>query len=152
MSATHRDMLNEIERDERWLAGFETPEPDAAAMDRLRRAVDGELARSRGRRDAGWQAWHGVLAAAAAIALAVGVAWQTRWFDGSAAEGPTTSALVEAIPTNDFFPAEEATEAISEMEDDLSSLEAWSASMGWEVDGADLYEAMNEGMDASNGT
>src|SRR5262245_56358065 len=79
MSESDRNMLEQIERGERWLAGISTPGPSADVIARVKGAVGRELAR--GQKPAAhqwrWPAGLGAIATAAAITLAVWVGWQS---------------------------------------------------------------------------
>jgi hypothetical protein len=76
MSRSEVDLIDEVEEGERWLRQFDTPLPSAAAMARVKQEIlremhGGAAASHSPASHWHWRPWHGVLASAASIALAV---------------------------------------------------------------------------------
>lgn len=136
--------LEEIEAQEAWLAGFKTPGPSAEAVNRAKLAARRELALQHGASTArAWKAWHGVLGAAAAIALCVMVGWYA--IDRQA------TTISQVIAENDVQPqwpesTQKETTLLAAMDDDLSDLENWSSEESWGTGGADLYYALQDAL------
>ncbi len=139
MSEFDPKLKQEIEAGERWLAGFATPGPSPEAMARVRLGVHRELRRT-AQRVGRWQTWHGVLAAAASIALAVTVGWY------SAALYETSAYLAGADEVLAEWTDQTAEEVIrfASLDEGLSALESWSDSQDWSIDDAAMYEALDE--------
>lgn len=147
MSEFDRRMQEEVAAGERWLATFATAPPSSDGIERVRRAVRGELCRLgpmvSGQR---WAAWHGALAAAAGIMLAVTVGWLST---GTSVQ-PRGSLVAEEIAA---WPKETEDEVITlaRLDEELSDLEAWSEGQAWDMDGTALYDAFDEVLeDTSN--
>jgi anti-sigma-K factor RskA len=76
MSASDEKLIEEIEEGQLWLSQFDTPLPSAAAMARAKQAIRHEIHGPASTHPTlklrhGWRPWHGALASAASIALAV---------------------------------------------------------------------------------
>lgn len=150
MNEQNRETLEELDRNERWLAGFSTPGPSAESIRRAKAAasdafsrLDVEQARPSPK------PWHGVLAAAATIALAVGIGWYGTRLD---APGPArmTLADAESILPGLTGESDEGAVQLAYFDENLSELEAWSTDESWDASGASLFEAMNDVL-AGNG-
>lgn len=130
------DMLNEIARDEAWLAGFATPPASAGAIERTKQAIRAEPARQEKPAQSRWRAWHGAAASAASILLAAGVVWY--------AAGPQPARLGSADPAGESiaFAAEieKALDAIAD--DEEASASPAVAERDWDFGGAELCDAM----------
>ncbi len=138
-------MLEEIADDERWLAGFATPGPSPHAVADAKRAARRELGRVRG--ETRWRRWLGVLSAAAAIALAVGVGWRSMsWFEGSqpaiASADPLPAWVSQAI--------EESSTTFRELDLGVGELEQQAVDGSWQSGGAALYEAIEDAFTESD--
>lgn len=146
MSEKESRMHEEIAEGERWLAGQETPRPSLEAVERAKAAARKELVHMRASGGRGmFRLWHGVVAAAASIALAVGIGWY-----GVRTHEPDRQTLVVAdtepvIEVMDTATGEETTQ-LAYFEDDLSELEEWSSEESWDAGGASLFEAMNDAL------
>ncbi len=150
MSGLDRQQQDEIAAGERWLTKFETSGPSSEGVERLKRAIRDELAvgvaRPRGGR---WVTWHGVLGAAAALLAAGTIAWY------SGVEHGTHSRLAASNDTPSQWPIETQQDAVvlTDLDNDLSELEAWSSDESWELGGTFLYEALEGVLEgASNGS
>lgn len=79
--------LQEISRDEAWLAPQGTPAPSDAAVNRLRAAIRAELARAGSGGASRWKSWHGAVAAAAMLAVVATLGWRggSAWRERGAA-------------------------------------------------------------------
>ncbi|MFH1418598.1 MAG: hypothetical protein ABII12_09985 [Planctomycetota bacterium] len=147
MSEFDPKLEQEVAAGERWLAGFSTPGPSPEAMERVRLSVRRELRRT-AQRVGRWQTWHGVLAAAASIALAVTVGWySSTLYETSAYLARADEVLAEWTDET----AEQVVRFAS-LDQGLSELESWSASQDWSIDDAAMYEVLEEvSEDAGNG-
>ena len=150
MSGLDRQQQDEIAAGERWLTRFETSGPSGEGVERLKRAIRDELsvekARSRGGR---WVTWHGVLGAAAALLAAVTIAWY------SGVEHGTRLRLAASNGATSQWPIETQQDAVvlTDFDNELSELEAWSSDESWELGGTFLYEALEGVLEgASNGS
>jgi hypothetical protein len=138
-----RQLERQIEANEAWLAGFQTPDPSADAVDRAKQAAHRELARQHEVAAArSWKPWHGGLAAAAALALCVSVGWYAF-----SRQGPQPQTLVEA-DVQPLWPesTQQQTTILVAMDDEISDLEEWSSDESWGAGGADLYYALEEAL------
>ncbi|RIK67702.1 MAG: hypothetical protein DCC65_06140 [Planctomycetota bacterium] len=147
MSEPDNRLHDEIAEGERWLAAQPTPGPAPEAVERAKAAARRELMRTSAEpARAQVRPWHGVLAAAASLALAVGVGWYVvRTHEPPA----STLAGGDAEPTLDTIAAAAAdTTQLALFDDDLTELEDWSAEESWSAGGASLYEAMREALAA----
>ncbi len=140
----------EIEKLERWLSGFETPAPSSEvvrlAKSAARRELHGQLATaSIGK----WKAWHGSIAAAAAILLAVGIGWYSQSFDVSRG---TNDGMGDAIWTFASLPerSQEDTIRLAHLDEALMDVETWTTDLAWGADGASMYELMEEALTESD--
>ena len=151
MIPSQRRMLEEIERDERWLAGFPTPAASPELVERITGQVRGEAVRQRNRPSAlAWSRVAGTFAAAASIALAVWIGL-SDWGDDAAERVAVVgeSSPVEALVAG----SENAVGAMAKLDEGLDDLESWSDDAVWDLDGTALAEALDESYrDASNGT
>ncbi len=135
----------EVAAGERWLAGFSTPGPSPETMERLRLGVRRELHRTAqgvGR----WQTWHGVLGAAASIALAVTVGWYSAaLYETNAYLAGTDEVLAE-------WTDQTAAQVVrfASLDEGLSELESWSDSQDWSIGNAAMFEALDEVMDEAD--
>lgn len=135
-----RQILNEIERGERWLAAYPTPSAPEGLTENVRAAVRRELAcQSRPRSAFPWAAVMG-LAAAAAIVLAVWLGDATL-IPTPADSGPIQ--YVEAVPPAEAQEAAEDVVAIVKINEGLDDLESWSEESVWDLDGSSLSDAMD---------
>jgi len=146
MDTLYRQTREEIEANERWLSGFKTPAASEALLARVKQAVREELAQQRpggsAKRPA---AWHGVVAAAAAIGLCVATAWYSArkgWYAGPM-QGRSWSQLagrtgVEAAGDS----LERSIEDLPSVDEELSRLEAMSSDDAWALSGTTLYDAL----------
>jgi negative regulator of sigma E activity len=140
--------LAEIEANERWLAQMPDLRASDKAIEAAKLAARRELSASSSmpaRRT--WRAWTGSLAAAAAIALATTVGWRSFRVEPAA---PMTQNPIASVAS-----AGTSTQ-VTQLDEQLESLEDWSADASWEANGADLYEAFKEVMqddtNSHNGT
>ncbi|HKQ47121.1 MAG TPA: hypothetical protein VJZ71_03505 [Phycisphaerae bacterium] len=139
--------LGEIEANEAWLARFVTPAPSAEAVARAKQAARRELARMHGGAGArSWKAWHGTLAAAAALALCVTVGWYAMRHQPA-----MTSMMMAEADVQPLWPemTQQQTTVLVAMDDEISDLEEWSSDESWSAGGADLYYALEEALDAN---
>ena len=138
--------LEEIAANEAWLARVATPAPSAEAVSRAKLAARRELDRQHGLTPVrSWRAWHGALAAAAALALCVTVGWYAM-----RVQPVTAPIMVADADVQPLWP--EATElqttVLVAMDDEISDLEEWSSDESWSAVGADLYYALEEALDS----
>jgi hypothetical protein len=144
MSEFDRQMQDEIAADERWLATFDTPPPSAETIDRLQQVMHDELELKRRRSLTGQRAsWHGVLAAAAAIALAVTIGWHSTRRHTSEPYSPSQNEFASSW----LAERQQDALAMSDLDDQLSELEAWSVEETWGLGGASLFGALEEALD-----
>lgn len=138
----HNFNFDEIHEGEEWLAGVATPAPSARALTSTKAAMRMEFVRL-GRRSGGvarWQAWHGVLAAAACISLCVGVGWRMYGIPGSNGATFDMAGNVVAWPPE----VEDKALAFSEMNDELTAIEEAVRGESEETaDGALLYDVLS---------
>ncbi len=143
MSEFDRQMQDEIAADERWLALFDTPPPSGETIDRLEQVMGDELELERGRSSSGRRAsWPGVLAAAAAMALAVTIGWHSARRHTSGPYSPGQNEFASS------WLAEKQQDAVamSDFDEQLSELEAWSVEETWDLSGASLYGALEDAL------
>jgi len=135
----------EIAAGERWLAGFETPEQSEASLGKVKQAIREELAcRQVEGAPERRPAWHGVLAAAAAIGLCVTVGWYSTHV-----EWPATDSTWPAVASGDIRDAEadafeQSIEALATTDEGLAGLEVMTSDSAWTLSGAALYEALED--------
>lgn len=152
MADFDRDILNEIERDERWLAGHSTPAPTLESITRVKAIVREELRRKQmpgaTRR---WSSWTGAVAAAAMIALAVWVGWNAQRSAPHAPVQPPmivqNSAPAPISPVESFREIEPDSQdqtVVVAFDDRQKELEDWSQDSNWDLTGSSLSEAMND--------
>ena len=131
--------MQAIRDGEDWLSGFGTPGPSAAAIERAKLAARGELSRrGSGRTVRRWAAWHGVLAAAASIALAVTVGWYSTHVFDSPVGGVAVADLVPAW-------SDDVTEEFARydaLDEELSEFETWVKDENWALSGSSLYDTL----------
>jgi len=150
MSGLDRQQQDEIVAGERWLKRFETSGPSREGIERLNLAIRDELAvgaaRPCGRR---WATWYGVLGAAAALLAAVTIGWHSGREHGThlrmaAGDGAASQWSIET---------QQDAVVLTDLDNDLSELEAWSSDESWELGGTSLYEAFEGVLEgASNGS
>lgn len=138
-----QDVMNEIAGHERWLAGFKSPEPSGDAVHRALAAARGELAALNGAasRPHSPRHWVGVIGAAAAIAMAVGVTWY------ASARFDSTNSVVarsDPLPAWVSHSIAQPSAALEALDEDVADLEALSVNGGWDSGGGALYEAVEE--------
>jgi len=149
MSGFDHDMLSEIERHERWLAGFSTPPASPALINRLNLEIARALpCSSHPERRFRFRFWHGLVAAAACLAIA---AWLAK---SPVITRPTETGL--QLADGDDLPGAEETEqqtaSLVELDDNLTNLESWSRESPWDLEGDSLAEAIDAVYDdAANG-
>ena len=132
MSEFDRLMRDEIAEGERWLASFATPEPSAACVAKTKRAVRAALTGSgEGPALGRWSVWHGVLAAAASLALAITIGWHSARQNTRFADAELTGAEAQYLAD-----AGQEAQTLSDLDSGLTSLETWSADESWNVDAA----------------
>lgn len=133
----------EIDEGERFLAGFPTASPSPSAVAHIKLAIRAELARGIQPPTRSWATWHGVLAAAAALAIAVTVGWLS-----ARQHGPASLVATDAEPESSWL-ADTNREAVAltDLEKQLSALEAWSEDNAWDVSGTALYETLHNALD-----
>lgn len=137
--------LEEIETNEAWLARFATPAPSAEAVARAKQASRREVGRNHGTSAVrSWKAWHGAVAAAAALALCVTVGWYAMRH-----QPETTPMMVAEADVQPLWPetTQQQTTVLVAMDDEISDLEEWSSDESWSAGGADLYYALEEALD-----
>jgi len=132
--------LEEIARDEAWLARFPTPAPSRECADATRAAMRTALSADQRRIALHWQSWHGAVAAAAAIAVFVAL--------GSYAvrHEPAPKATTELA--DDWVPEgieEQGQIALAELDSDELYMD-YSLEFGDEAGGRDLYDALEEAL------
>ena len=140
MTEFDRAMREEIAEGERWLASFPTPEPSPANIERIKRTARAARSAHPPLPSADrWTVWHGILAAAASIALAVTIGWH------SARQHPNsgTGEFVTEAESSWFADAGQDALALTDLDEGLSSLESWSANEPWNVNGVKLYETLD---------
>ncbi len=150
MADFDKNKMDEITRGEAWLAGFKTPEASGELIERIKRATREQLARPAVLpRLFALRPWHGSLAAAAMLALCVGVAWYSR-SQTPIGPGPMTdSGSIAVAPVPDeveaiFYTFEGVEQGLSEL-DELAYDDAWS------LDGVSLYSALDEAFSEDSG-
>ncbi|HWL93279.1 MAG TPA: hypothetical protein VNT79_07070 [Phycisphaerae bacterium] len=140
MSERDKKLNDEIAEGERWLAGFGRPAASDELLARIKQSVRHEVLRVNASAAVGrsWKHWHGALAAAASIALCVGVAGYSTRFQ----------PLQRATLVQDLEPVaveREVTALLSFLpasDDELAELEESNSDDAWALDGPSLYEAM----------
>jgi hypothetical protein len=139
MSEFDRKLHEDIAAGEAWLSGFDTSPPDAEAISRFKAVVRAELGAARPRR-LRLKHWHGALAAAAMILLAVVVGWQSydRYADGAGPRLRVAEVIYEPI-----IPFPEESDSISivygELTEETDDLGDWSLS-----DGGGLFAVLED--------
>lgn len=144
----HNSDFDEILEGERWLAGIATPTPSARALTSTKAAMGAEFVRL-GRRSGGvvrWRAWHGVIAAAACLALCVLAGWRLN--RPSDRLNPVEVAKrVVTWPTE----AESQLIALGNIDEALSAIEeAVPADSDYVMDGASLYDVLSEAVNGDD--
>jgi hypothetical protein len=131
--------LSEIEELEQQLNAVPRPMAARDAMERTKLAIRAELHAMHGTGHVPrGRAWQGAVAAAAMIALAVGVGWNSlRQETRLAAEGADAIALWSE-------PTHEQVVQLASLNDQMTKLESWSAEESWNVNGATLYSVFEE--------
>lgn len=152
MADFNRDILNEIERDERWLAGHSTPAPSLESISRVKVAVREEVRRTQSpgstRR---WSSWTGAVAAAAMIALAVWVGWNAqRSVTNTTVQQPlivrnsAPESIAHLESSREIEPDSQDQTVVVAFDDRQTELEDWSKDANWDLTGSSLSEAMND--------
>jgi len=168
MSELDQNRIDDIEQGERWLATLATPAPSADCQARVRQAVHAELRRRQScTTQQRWSPTTGIFAAAAAIALAVGVGWYAKQSmppDSAApqiaARSPSPSykdtGIAISVDTGGVAEAdgEPSLAMSSQLDDNLKTLEEWSKDSTWDLTGSSLSAALDEvySMPVSKGT
>lgn len=120
------NLEREIAEGERWLRQFETPSPSPKVIASLKDILTAELGSDRvGERAAPMRrisGWHGSLAAAAALLLAIGVGWYS--LPGPGRSSLTAAETGEPIPLS--IDTTEQLSRYSDWERELSALESES--------------------------
>jgi len=137
------NILREIEENERWLAEQPTPAISAAAMARIKDAVQAECMHGRGGTGASrWRPWQGAMVAAAVLALSVGViryAAMVSTTSGSVGDG----MLLEHVAV--------VTERESSIDGTtLGELSEGALGETWALSGASMYDAFEAAFDESD--
>ncbi len=142
MNDWNENQLNEIAEAERWLSRQTPPRVSEDLVPRIQRRVREELTKVHAG-DAGstrWRAWHGAIAAAAALALSVGVGWYSLRFESSEpirlADSGDSAAIEREVAA--FL------SALPEADADLVELEELTFGDAWAFDGASLYDAFEQ--------
>lgn len=148
MSQPDRRLNEEIAEAERWLAAQPTPGPSREAVEQAKSAARLELMRTSAQPARGRiRPWHGVLAAAASLALAVSVGWYVVRTQEPAAPALAADDAGSALDAIADAAAADTTQ-LALFDDDLSELEDWSSQESWSEGGASLFEAMHEALAA----
>ncbi|MEK6644923.1 MAG: hypothetical protein AABZ08_13555 [Planctomycetota bacterium] len=158
MSEGNRENLNEIERDERWLAGVKTLAPTAESVARAKRAIRAELSATIRPTGIRWRSSSGLIAAAACIAFAVYVGWNAIQTTPSNVttpqiaqntapkmnDQPTQPKNIEdnvAVTESD---SDSSVAMTTQIDENLSTLEEWSKESTWDLTGSSLSAALDE--------
>lgn len=150
MSEIDPNILSQIERDERWLAGMKTPAPSDECIAHIKRAVHEELRRGSATTHRRWWAGYGVFAAAAAIALAVWIGWPAAQSTPSITQAPaivkrSAPAIAPVVAeTEPAIATDDSLALVNEIDDTLSTLEDWSQDSAWDLSGKSLAEALDD--------
>lgn len=135
MNESDRNILEDVERDERWLATMSTPGPSKEALERTKAAMrQAGLSRTFGARR--WRPVLGVLAAAAMIVLAVYVGWAGR--------RGTPEAIVQTTPDVSQLSATPEQTVMVTLDNRQKELEEWSEDSNWDYSGNNLSAALDE--------
>lgn len=148
MADFEKQLIEEIERNEIWLARFETPEASPALVTRIKGAVRQELARqSARRRILDLRPWQSVFAAAAMLAICVGIAWY------SSSYSPRTVGPLADAPVAENVPEEVDAlfSTFADSDSDLTELDDLAYDEAWSLDGVSLYSAWDEAFTDDSG-
>lgn len=145
MAEFDRDIMNQIEREERWLATLPTPEPSAAAVSRTKAAVRREVLSGKA---VAWRSWSpmiGVFSAAALIVLAVYVAWSASRTASPSVSGALTMIAQSPVASDlpQIITTQEQT-VLATFDTRQKDLEDWSKDTNWDLAGNSLSAAINE--------
>lgn len=145
MNGLDPQIREEISANERWFAGFETPGADEASLGKIKQAVREELVCRQGESSRKQRpAWHGVLAAAAAIGLCVTAGWYSvhvGW-SSTGSHGTAWPTVTTGESAVDAF--ERSIEALASTNEDLAALEVMTSDSAWALSGTALYEALED--------
>lgn len=135
MENSDLNILRDIEKNERWLAGFESPVATDQALAAVRQAVRDELARKRTRAFAiRWRPWQGAMAAAAMLVISVGI---VRFAYEHA----------EVTPMPDIADLALITDADTSIEDaSLEKLSEMTIGESWALSGTSMYETFEDAL------
>lgn len=148
------DLFNEIVENERWLARFDDPSLSDETLSRIKGAIRSELADAHATttRVSWWaRPWHGAVAAAAMLAISVGVVQYATSLDYGSNQ--PRLALVSS-DSDDVQPITEWKSLPTTIELDDSGLEElseWELGDSWALSGASMYEAFEEAFDDEDG-
>lgn len=141
MNEFDRNLHEDIAAGEAWLDGFDTPSPSAEMIVRCKLAVRAELGmpQANGRRWLRLKHWHGAVAAAAMIMLAVTIGWESYdRYDARAVSPPQVGDewYVWVAPAqDDSDSAQSLYEDIAEETDELGD---------WSLSGGGLFAAFED--------
>lgn len=146
MNDSDRKMLREIDESEAWLARFEVPVSFSRRLDEVKLAVRNEIAAGVASQqvESAWlnrlRPWHGSLAAAAMLAICVGVAYFST---GSA---PSADQAIVLADRDSAIEAEMGAlvKALSPSEDQLYDLEELAGTDAWAIDDVSFYRAFED--------
>lgn len=138
---TENNLMAEIAENERWLAQYEAPTPRDGLLDEIKASVRSELsgADEIGRMPSWWQRpWHGAVAAAAMVAICVGVVRYAQTLDLSA--GDPSNKRVTAIASLPLVEWKSLPAATEFDDEPLDELEDFDFGDSWALSGASMYE------------
>ncbi len=145
---TENNLMAEIAENERWLAQYEAPAPRDRLVDEIKASMRTELniADDVARTPSWWQRpWHGAVAAAAMVAICVGVVRYAQTLDLNAGGGSLDNGNVlladagnsDQTPLSDWKALPSATDFDDEP---LDELEDFDFGDSWALSGASMYE------------
>jgi hypothetical protein len=114
-----------------------------ATIARFKQAIDAELAHGIRAVDRPWATWQGVFAAAAALAIAVTIGWQSASQYGAASNTWADSDWDSSWLSDTNHDAV----VLTDIETNLSALEKWSSDDSWEANGSKFYETVNDALE-----
>ncbi|MBX3393904.1 MAG: hypothetical protein KF841_00910 [Phycisphaerae bacterium] len=146
MNESDRKLLMEIDESEAWLSRFEVPLSFSHRLEEVKRAVRSELAAADASRrlESAWlnrlRPWHGSMAAAAVLAICVGVAYFSSAFS------PSTDDAILLADRDAAIEAEMGAlvKVLSASGDRLSDLEELAGTDAWAIDDVSFYRAFEE--------
>lgn len=153
---TENNMMAEIAENERWLAQFEAPPPRDGLLDEIKLATRAALARDDQTltMPVWWQRpWHGAVAAAAMVAICVGV---VRYAPTIENQGIGSNHVDKQVTKIAFLPLidwKSLPSTTSFDDEPLDELEEWEFGDSWALSGASMYEAFEAALvdDGSTG-